>query len=120
VEQLAAAATPALTVQLLSDIRDIFNRLGVDRLTTKLLIPELCRDTEGPWQAYGKSSKPINDRQLARLLSDFNHGYGIRSKNLRIDGIAGVSKGYLRSAFENDFAAYLPGSGIAPLSSVSL
>ena len=66
IEDMAAAAAPALAVQLLSDIRDIFNRLGADRVTTKTLIAELASDQEGPWLSYGKSGKPISDRQLAR------------------------------------------------------
>ena len=107
IEDMAAAAAPALAVQLLSDIRDIFNRLGTDRVTTKTLIAELASDQEGPWLSYGKSGKPITDRQLAHLLRDFRRGYGIRSKNLRLDAVS-APKGYFRSDFEDDFIAYLP------------
>jgi putative DNA primase/helicase len=106
IEDMAAAAAPALAVQLLSDIRDTFNRLGTDRVTTKTLIAELASDQEGPWLSYGKSGKPITDRQLAHLLRDFRRGYGIRSKNLRLDGVS-VQRGYFRSDFEDDFIAYL-------------
>jgi hypothetical protein len=62
-------------------IRDVFIKLNTDRVTTKTLIAELILDPEGPWLSYGKGGKPVTDRQLAGLLSDFNRGYGIKSKD---------------------------------------
>jgi hypothetical protein len=107
IEEVHAAADPELGAQLLSDIRDIFVRRGTDRMTTRILLDELTKDTEGPWAAYGKSGKPISDRQLFRLLKDFRQGHGIRSRNIRVEGIAGPVKGYLRADFEGDFASYI-------------
>jgi 5S rRNA maturation endonuclease (ribonuclease M5) len=106
IEQLAAAADPGIRVRLLSDIRDVFARLNTDRVTTKTLIAELISDLEGPWLSYGKSGKPITDRQLAALLSDFNRGYGIKSKTLRIGDA--TAKGYEKAQLEDDWASYLP------------
>ena len=107
IEQVAAEADPEIGIQLLSDIRDIFDRNGANRLTTKMLLAELTVDEEGPWHSYGKGGKSLTDRQLRRLLKDFRRGYGIKSKSMRIDGIAGTPKGYDRADFESDFAAYL-------------
>ena len=45
IENMAAAAAPALAVQLLSDIRNVFDKLGADRVTTKTLIAELAPKT---------------------------------------------------------------------------
>ena len=108
IEDMAAAAAPALAVQLLSDIRDVFDRLDADRVTTKTLIAELASDEEGPWLSYGKSGKPISDRQLSGLLRDFRRGYGIRSRDMRTDEKETALKGYYRTDFEDDFLAYLP------------
>ena len=112
IEQVAAAADPEIGVQLLSDMRGIFDRLGTDKVTTKTMLAELAADAEGPWLAFGRAGKPIGDRQVVRLLKDFRRGYGIRSRSIRADGIAGTAKGYSRADFEDDFAAYLsPVSG---------
>jgi 5S rRNA maturation endonuclease (ribonuclease M5) len=107
IEEVNAAADPELGVQLLSDIRDAFDRRGTDRMMTKTLLEELAKDTEGPWAAFGKKGQPITDRQLSRLLKDFRQGHGIKSRNMRLEGIAGPGKGYLRTDFEDDFASYL-------------
>jgi hypothetical protein len=106
IAQLGAAADPGIRVRLLSDIRDVFARLNTDRVTTKTLIAELILDPEGPWLSYGKGGKPVTDRQLAGLLSDFNRGYGIKSKGLRIED--NTPKGYEKAQFEDDWASYLP------------
>jgi putative DNA primase/helicase len=107
VEEVNATADLELAAELLSDIRDAFDRRNADRLTTKDLLAELTGDAEGPWLSYGKGGKPITDRQLGRLLKDFRRGKGIRSKNVRVESMAGVAKGYERFDFEEDFAAYL-------------
>jgi hypothetical protein len=108
IEKVAAAAEPGLAVRLLSDIRDVFILLKADRVTTKTLIAELTTEEEGPWLSYGKGGKPITDRQLGKLLSDFRRGYGIKSRSIRVEGTAATPKGYVRADFEDDFSSYLP------------
>jgi hypothetical protein len=107
VEEINATADPELAAQLLSDIRDAFDRLA-DKLPTKELLAELTGNEEGPWVCYGKGGKPITDRQLARSLKDFRRGKGIRSKTLRLGSSPNeTARGYDRADFEEDFAAYL-------------
>jgi hypothetical protein len=110
IEQLSAASDPEISVQLLADIRAAFGRLGADKLTTKSLIAELCSDEEAPWLSFGMSGKEITDRQLAKLLKDFRRGLGIKSRKLRVEGIAEPLRGYRKADFEDDFATYLPPS----------
>lgn len=108
IEQVQAASDPSIGLQLLSDIRDAFDRLGKDRIATKELIAELILDPERPWATYGgrNRDKPITDRQLSRLLKEFNRGLGITPRTVRL-GSDDTARGYYRSDFDNDFAAYL-------------
>ena len=108
IEQVQAASDPSIGLQLLSDIRDAFDRLGKDRIATKELIAELILDPERPWATYGgrNRDKPITDRQLSRLLKEFNRGLGITPRTVRL-GSDDTARGYYRSHFDNDFAAYL-------------
>jgi hypothetical protein len=107
IEEVHAATDPDLGAQLLADIRTAFDRRGTDRLATKTLLEELAADSEGPWAAYGKSAKPLTDRQLSRRLKDFRLGRGIKSTDIRVGGMATAVKGYYRKDFEDDFASYL-------------
>jgi hypothetical protein len=115
VEEINATTDPELAAQLLSDIRDAFNRhnkhlpVKDHRLPTKELLHDLHSDEEGPWLSFGKGGKPITDRQLARLMKEFRRGKGIQSRNIRL--VVGHTemqvKGYERADFEEDFSAYL-------------
>ena len=67
-------------VQLLHDIRRVFDERGVDRLHTDALLGCLCAMGESPWPTYCHG-KPLTPRALANLLRPFE----IRSKQLRID-----------------------------------
>jgi len=116
IEQLAAASDSGIVVRLLADIHAVFTRLNTDRVTTKTLISELILDQEGPWLSFGKGGKPITDRQLSGLLKDFRRGYGIKSKPMRVDGIANPLRGYSKADFEDDFASYLPSVSAKTLS----
>jgi Protein of unknown function (DUF3631) len=64
------------------------------------MIAQLVADEERPWAAYGRTGKPISDRQIAKLLAPF----GIISGTVRIDGT--TAKGYYRSAFVEAWGAY--------------
>jgi putative DNA primase/helicase len=101
------------SAELLSDVRAVFERKAVRRISSADLLAGLCDDDEAPWATYhrGKSMTP---RQLARLLS----GYGIGSKNVRIG--YDTPKGFDLKQFEDAFARYLssdtplPESATAP------
>jgi putative DNA primase/helicase len=53
---------------LLGDVRDIFDTLESDRLSSAALIEHLVEIMPRPWAEYGKSGKPITQNKLARLL----------------------------------------------------
>ncbi len=71
-----ATIEAGLGLQLLEDIRDVFDRLGVDRLLSRKLIEELAVDPEKPWAEYRpesrspKSKWPICCGHISLLPSD--------------------------------------------------
>ena len=113
------------SVQLLSDIYEIFEANEIDKISSDELIRVLCQDKEKPWATYNSRSEDsrISPRQLGRLLSDFN----IKSGNLRgcvnlktgVRNNTDVKKGYCRSQFEDAFQRYLPSSMLAEISATS-
>ena len=97
--------------KLLADIRKTFDLEEEDRFASAVLAAKLAElagaDLDaGPWGAFGKSGKPITQRQIAKLLSD----YSIFPRTIRIEGE--TPKGYLREQFEDAFERYL--SSISP------
>ena len=105
-------------VRLLRDIRAVFEELALDRLSSATLVAELAKDPDGPWFAYGRSGKPITQRQIATLLSDFTtpSGTQIKPHNLRTDK---VTKGYTWDDFADAFERYLPASPPPPSQSAT-
>lgn len=87
---------------LLRDIKAVFDSSNAKKLSTALLISQLCADAESPWSTF-KNGKPVTPRELANLLSAFE----IKSKNLRL-GNDEVIKGYERAQFDDAFARYVP------------
>src|SRR5262249_27361109 len=87
---------------LLSDIRDIFAERKIDAITSKQLVAALHADETKAWNTFGKTGKPITERQVAKLLADFK----VYPHTIRIGET--TAKGYLRSAFAEAFEAYLP------------
>ena len=96
--------------EMLADIRGIFMRTQIDKISTADLIYELCEDEERPWDTYNRG-REITPRQLANLLSP----YGIKSKTVRIDGR--TPKGYAASQFADAFVRYLSEAEDVPYSS---
>ena len=86
--------------ELLADIREIFKRRRVQKISTADLIEALCEDAEKSWATYSRG-KPLSPRQLARLLS----GYGIKSKTIRMK--YETPKGFDAAQFIDAFARYL-------------
>jgi putative DNA primase/helicase len=93
--------TASLGAQLLAAIRDLMLSLNVDRLASQAIADTLAKDEAGPWVAYGKAQKPINQRQVAKLLEP----YGVRPDQIRIGAI--TKKGYLLAWLADAFEAYL-------------
>jgi len=89
-------------IMLLSDIRSMFEKEGVDRLASSEIVKNLEVMEDRPWPEYRKNGKPITPRQIAKLLSRF----GIKPKNIRTE--LGVQKGYEVSQFTDAFTRYLP------------
>jgi hypothetical protein len=111
---------------LLGDIRDIFDTLAVDRISSAHLIEKLCEITPRPWSEFGNSGKPITQNKLARLLK----GPDIGPKQVRIMVIDDDGKeqenqirGYERSQFDEAFERYLapvgPEKGVSNRHSVT-
>jgi len=85
-------------VRLLADVQTVFQSSGVDKISSKTLVAELCELEEAPWGDWGLSQTKLAHRLRA---------YGIRSRNVRLeDGT--TPKGYRRESFEDAWARYLP------------
>lgn len=87
-------------IQLLDDMRSMFERRGADKLFSRTIVEELVGMEERPWPEW-KAGKPLTTRQLARLLKPF----GIQPREVRIG--TETSRGYRRAAFEEAFGRYL-------------
>ncbi len=94
--------SPSINEELLSDIRDIFERTRQTRISSAQLVDYLTEDEEGPWATWNRG-KPITARQLATRLGDF----GIVSGSVRLAG-GGTPKGYKLEQFTDAFRRYLP------------
>lgn len=95
-------------VQLLADIRRVFEARGVDRLPSADLAAALARIETSPWCEWS-NGRPLNAPKLARLLKPF----GIQPEVTRIGDR--TPRGYSRPTFEDAFRRYLreesPGEG---------
>jgi len=87
--------------QLLADVREIFDVLHADRLTSEALVEQLCKLTTRPW-GEGRRGKPLNQNGLARLLRPFD----IVPKTIRLG--SNTAKGYERADFNDAFSRYIP------------
>jgi putative DNA primase/helicase len=100
--KLSGSDSPTMTTgtELLADVKAIFERKGIDRVSTSDLIEALCADPEAPWATYNRG-REISPRQVAKKL----HDYGITSSSIRIG--PNTPKGYFRKSFDEVFARYL-------------
>lgn len=92
---------PSIGVQLLADVRAVFDAIGDDKLTSDQIVGALCDLDEAPWRNI-RRGEPIDARGLAVRLGK----YGIGSKPQR-NGEE-VFKGYNRAQFEDAWSRYLP------------
>ena len=98
-------------IALLADIKEIFDRNSLDRISSGELIALLCQDEEKPWKSF-KHGNSINQRNLAHYLGEFS----IASKNIRIN--SQILKGYEIEQFSESFSRYLattPNLSVTPL-----
>lgn len=88
--------------ELLKDIKEVFKKKAVDKLSTIDLLSALTSDTLKPWATYYRD-KPMTPTQLAGKL----RGYGIHPKNLKVGSGNVVNKGYVLADFSDAFTRYL-------------
>jgi putative DNA primase/helicase len=88
-------------VQLLEDIRSVFDEAGIDRLASQDLCERLGKLEGHPWAEHGRSQKQISPTQLAKLLRNFD----ISPRGIRIE--KATPKGYAQDAFSDAFSRYL-------------
>ncbi len=86
--------------EVLIAIKVIFEKHGVDKISTADLIKFLCEDDEAPWK-YFNNGRVITARQLAKILKEFD----ITSKQTRFLNM--TCKAYHLADFEGSFAKYL-------------
>lgn len=91
---------PSINEELLADIKQVFEKMRVSRISSIDLLERLCSDDEAPWATWLKG-RAMTPRQLSKRLSDF----GISSKTIR-DG-SGTFKGYELSDFKDAFNRYI-------------
>lgn len=89
-------------VQLLGDIRSLFEKNAWERIGSQALCDALVKMEERPWSDW-KKGKPINPNHLAGVL----RAYGVGSQTIRRDG-DDRAKGYLKLNFADAFSRYLP------------
>ena len=76
--------------------------MGWIEITSEELAEELAKDKDSFWAAYGKTGKPITQRQIASLLDR----YGVRPDSIRVPDF-GTKKGYLFAWLKDAFETYL-------------
>jgi hypothetical protein len=91
----------SLEIQLLRDIKDIFDDQGADRLHSSTLVDSLKDLEESPWANFANS---LTVNKLAWYLKPF----GIHSKQMRLGD---NKKGYHKEHFADAWSRYLPLSG---------
>ena len=95
------AEDQSIRVQLLTDIRLVFNERQTDKMTTDELIEDLAKFESSPW-AELNHGKPISRHVLSRLLRPFQ----IAPRVIRVEGK--TPRGYHRDQFEEAWSVYLP------------
>jgi len=90
----------SVNVELLADIKTVFESLGVEHLPTENLIDGLCENQERPWATWNKGD-PISPRQLSKKLS----GFEISPKVIRLSENKTL-RGYELRQFNDAFSRY--------------
>lgn len=87
--------------QLVAALKEIF--VAREAMSTATICEELNQDDELPFGGY-RRGEGIDGRRLAKMLKP----YGIKSKNIKLDGK--VPKGYAREQFTEVWERYAPES----------
>jgi hypothetical protein len=96
---------PSIGVQLLRDIRTIFDGLNDDRISSTELLDKLAAMDESPWGEWRKGL-PITQRGITKLLKP----YGITKRQVRF-GDETITRGYLSEQFEDAWKRHLRKKG---------
>jgi hypothetical protein len=105
----AQASDDSIGKQLLADIRQIFEKAGVDRLPSSELVGELVEIETSPWGEWSHG-KPLTAPRLARLLKPFE----VFPECIRVGDK--TPRGYLAEQFRDAFRRYLRAESHASLS----
>jgi putative DNA primase/helicase len=92
----------SLSVELLVDIKSVFDKTKDMRITTADLLQALVDDDQAPWATYNRG-KPLSPRQLSKRLGE----YGIHSKDINFAYLGGTRKGFLLEHFADAFCRYI-------------
>ena len=95
-----SAQEESIEIQLLADIRLIFEANKTDRLPTQKLLTDLSTIEVSPWAEF-EHGCVLTGQALAKLLRPF----GIGPRDIRFE--AGTKKGYIRNDFEDAWERYL-------------
>lgn len=93
-------------IQLLTDIRDVFETTQSTRLSSDQLSLNLANLEGKPWEEYGRRNEPITKSELAKVLRRFR----VQSRNIKLPS-GKVLKGYHLEDFEDAFSRYLTQEG---------
>jgi hypothetical protein len=99
-----------LAVVLLGDIRTAYDSRRVDRFASKALTDTLVAMDSTPWSEWrgihdDQNPRKLSQGELAKVLRLFN----VKPHSIRFGTT--TAKGYLRSMFEEAWAAYCPADG---------
>ncbi len=95
-----AENTVSTGVELLADIKEVFEAKRKDKISTKDLLAALNDDDSKSWSTYNRG-QPMKPPQLAKRL----RGYGIAPGTIRT--FDGTPKGYRLEQFSDVFNRYL-------------
>jgi hypothetical protein len=112
-QMTAGLPDDAASVYLLRDIRIVFNKLGVDRIFTSVLLEELYKLEGTPWSEWTGINNDRNPHPMtATEMSQMLRGFGITPKTVAQLGSRGsrgpTAQGYWRKWFERAWASYCP------------
>ena len=96
----------SIGIMALTDIRQIFNAQGADKISSGKLLSEMKKLDGRPWNE-DERGRELSPNRLAKILKPF----GLFTENLRVKdekGIEKVIKGFRREAFELVWEQYLP------------
>jgi len=101
----AQANDGSIGVQLLRDVKSVFDEKHVDEMASAILCDSLALIETSPWGEWNKG-KPLSPAGVARLLKPFEVYPDPLSNRLL--------RGYRLSQFQEAFLRYIPTQGVQP------